>query len=267
MSVAEQAHRSRPVQVLGRVGMVCYGLVYLVVAYLALQIVVSGRGDGADTTGALAEIAAGPGVVVLWVLAIGLFAFAGWQAFEAAIGYKWIGKDRKRWRKRAGSAIRAGTGISLGLAAVKIASGGGAGSGDKKQQELTAQVMALPAGSVLVGVVAAVVIGVGVGGVVTGLRGSFMKDLDAGDLPTGTRRWVERIGRVGHIAKGVAIATVGGLLAAAVLTNDPEEAGGLDAALRTLASQPFGMTLLVVIAIGFAAFGVYCFAAARAHRT
>lgn len=247
--------------------MVCYGAIYIVVAYLALQIVVSGRSDNADTSGALAEIAAGPGVVVLWVLAVGLFAFAVWQVFEAAIGYKWVTKDAKRWRRRAGSVVRAGTGITLGLGAAKIASGGGAGSGDQKQQELTAQVMALPAGAFLVGAVAAVVIGVGVGGIVTGVRGSFMDNLNAGELPTGSRKWVERIGRVGHIAKGVAIATVGGLLAAAALTNDPDEAGGLDAALRTLASQPFGMFLLVVIAFGFAAFGVYCFAAARAHRT
>ena len=246
--------------------MVCYGAIYVVVAYLAMQIVVSGRGGEADTTGALAEIAAGPGVVVLWVLAVGLFAFAVWQLFEAAIGYKWITKDSKRWRRRAGSVVRAGTGISLGLGAVTIASGGGAGSGDQKQQALTAEVMALPAGVFLVGAVAAIVIGVGVGEVVTGVRGSFMDNLNAGELPSGTRKWVERVGRVGHIAKGVAIATVGGLLAAAALTSDPDEAGGLDAALRTLAGQPFGMFLLLVIAFGFAAFGVYCVAAARAHR-
>ncbi|HEY0447759.1 DUF1206 domain-containing protein, partial [Actinophytocola sp.] len=42
---------------------------------------------------------------------------------------------------------------------------------------------------------------------------------------------------------------------------------GLDAALRTLAAQPFGTIALVVVALGLAAFGVYCFAAARAHKS
>jgi hypothetical protein len=31
--------------------------------------------------------------------------------------------------------------------------------------------------------------------------------------------------------------------------------------------QPFGPVLLTIIAAGFAAFGVYCFAAARYHRS
>jgi hypothetical protein len=41
---------------------------------------------------------------------------------------------------------------------------------------------------------------------------------------------------------------------------------GLDAALRTLATQPFGTALLIAVAVGLAAFGVYCFAAAKAHK-
>ncbi|MGH3611260.1 MAG: DUF1206 domain-containing protein [Pseudonocardia sp.] len=257
---------AKPVQKIGKAGMVCYGAVYVVLAWLALQVVMGGRRDDADQTGALSQIAAGSGVIVLWVLGIGLFAFALWQALETAIGYTWVHKKSKRMRKRISSAIRAGTGITLGIAAVRIAAGGGAGDSDQKQQEMTAKVMDLPAGVFIVGLVAAVVIGVGVAGIVTGVRGSFMDDLDPSDLPAGSRKWVERIGKVGHIAKGAAVATIGGLIGAAALTRDPDEAGGLDAALRTMAGQPFGTVLLVAMAIGFAAFGVYCFAAARAHR-
>ncbi|MGW5051132.1 DUF1206 domain-containing protein [Actinokineospora sp. NPDC004072] len=265
---AERAHRSKPVQWLGRAGWVCYGVIYVVLAYLAIQVAVGGRREQADTTGALAEIAeTGVGLALMWVLAVGLFAFALWQALEAAMGFKWVDKQFKRTRKRLGAAVRAATGASLGVAAVKLATGGGAGSGDQKQREWTAVVLDMPAGPVLVGAVAAVVIAVGVAGVVSAVRASFMRDLDTTDLPSGTQRWVRRVGRVGHAAKGVAIATVGGLIGAAALTADPGEAGGFDAALRTLAGQPHGVVLLAVVAVGFAAFGVYCFAAARAHRT
>ena len=264
--VVDAERVARPVQKFGKVGMVAYGAVYVVLAWLALQVVISGRKESTDHAGALSEIAEGPGAAVLWVLGIGLFAFALWQAMEAAVGYTWVTKKSKRTRKRLSSVIRTGTGITLGIAAVRIASGGGAGDSDKKQQELTATVMDWPAGPFLVGLVAAVVIGVGVAEVVSGVRGSFMKDLDPADLPAGSRKWVERLGRFGYIAKGIAIATIGGLIGAAALTRDPGEAGGLDAALRTLAGQPFGMVLLGAMAVGFAAFGVYCFAAARAHR-
>ena len=55
-------------------------------------------------------------------------------------------------------------------------------------------------------------------------------------------------GRVGYVAKGVALAILGGLVIAAVVTADPEKAGGLDAALRTVGEQPFGQVLLVLTA-------------------
>jgi hypothetical protein len=71
----------------------------------------------------------------------------------------------------------------------------------------------------------------------------------------------------GYLAKAVVFAIVGLLIGYAALNSDPCKAVGLDAALRTLAGHPFGPVLLGVIAMGFAAFGVYCFAAASVHTT
>ena len=56
------------------------------------------------------------------------------------------------------------------------------------------------------------------------------------------------------------------LIGLAAIYADPQQSGGMDKALKTLAAQPYGMFLLAAVAIGIAAFGVYCFAAARAHR-
>ena len=49
----------------------------------------------------------------------------------------------------------------------------------------------------------------------------------------------------------------------AAVTYDPNKARGLDAALKTLAGHAYGVWLLVLIALGFAAFGVFCFAQAK----
>jgi hypothetical protein len=106
-----------------------------------------------------------------------------------------------------------------------------------------------------------------VASIVSGVRGSFMKDLDTSELPAASRRGVELIGMIGNTAKGVAIGIVGLLLGIAAVQRNPGASGGLDAALRALAGQPFGSFLLIVMAFGFAAFGIYCFAAARSHRT
>ena len=52
----------------------------------------------------------------------------------------------------------------------------------------------------------------------------------------------------------------------AAITYDPKKAGGMDAALSTIRDQPFGTVLLVIMALGIACFGVYCFVWARKAR-
>ncbi|MDY3127764.1 MAG: DUF1206 domain-containing protein [Corynebacterium sp.] len=55
----------------------------------------------------------------------------------------------------------------------------------------------------------------------------------------------------------------GVLLNLAGWNSNPEQAGGLDEALRTLGEQPFGQVLLGIVALGFALYGVYSFGRAR----
>ena len=70
-------------------------------------------------------------------------------------------------------------------------------------------------------------------------------------------------GQVGYVVKGLAYAIVGVLLVVAAATFDPGRSTGLDGALRTLAAQPFGEVALLVVALGFAVFGVFCFFQSR----
>ena len=268
-SLTRQAERSTPIAGLGRIGMVCYGAVHVIVAVLALRIATVGSAQRADQSGALQEIASTSfGGVLLWVLAIGLLAFAGWQLLLAAAGYTWRAKQRTRAFKRLGAVVRAVVSISIGVLAIKLATGSGnSGDSNQKQKTFTARLLELPAGRFLVGLAALIVIAFGVAAIVSGVRRSFMKDLNTSELPAGSQQWVRRLGMIGYLAKGVAIGIVGLLLGIAAVRSNPGQAGGLDAALRTLAGQPFGPILLIAVAVGLAAFGVYSFAAARSHRT
>jgi len=65
-------------------------------------------------------------------------------------------------------------------------------------------------------------------------------------------------GQVGYAVKGLAYAIVGVLLVVAAATFDPGRSTGLDGALRTLAAQSFGELALLIVALGFALFGVFC---------
>jgi hypothetical protein len=238
------------------------------VAYLAVRVAFGDSGEQADQKGAVQEIGSGSfGAVVLWVLALGLLAYGGWQLMQAAIGYHWVTKKNRRTRRRIAAVVKAVIGVALGIYALRLVTGsGGGGSGNQQQQEFTAKLLSLPAGQILVGIAAAIVVGVAVSQVRKGVKKKFLDDLDMHDLPSGTQQWVTRLGVFGYIAKGVVVGIIGVLLAFAAFQGNSQEAGGLDRALKTLAAQPFGTVALVVVGVGLAAFGVYCFAAARAHK-
>jgi hypothetical protein len=74
------------------------------------------------------------------------------------------------------------------------------------------------------------------------------------------------VGAIGHLARAVALAVVGLLIARAALFADARRAGGLDAALRVLGDTGPGVVLLVVVAVGFAAYGTFCLADALTRR-
>ena len=59
------------------------------------------------------------------------------------------------------------------------------------------------------------------------------------------------------------LGVLGILVVIAAVTHDPQQAGGLDEALKTLTELPFGVVLLGVVAVGLIAYGVFCFARAR----
>jgi Domain of Unknown Function (DUF1206) len=56
---------------------------------------------------------------------------------------------------------------------------------------------------------------------------------------------------------------VGIFVVQAGIANNPNASKGLDQTLRTVATAPFGRPLVAVIAIGFAAYGIYSFFEAR----
>jgi hypothetical protein len=56
---------------------------------------------------------------------------------------------------------------------------------------------------------------------------------------------------------------MGVLLGTAAVTADPSQASGLDGSLRALADLPLGQVILVLIGLGFIAYGVYCLIRAR----
>ncbi|WP_299958935.1 DUF1206 domain-containing protein [uncultured Modestobacter sp.] len=267
VSAAGRAGNSDALEHLARVGLIAYGVVHLLIAWLALQLAWGGGGGSADQSGAMATLAAQPfGTPLLWVLAIGLLALAVWQL---AVVLRYRGALSGSGDARKNAAVKVGKAaaktvvyVFFAVTAIRFATGGGQSSSGQEEQTV-AGVFGWPGGRYLVGAAALVLIGVGVYHVHKGLTRGFLKEIDTADASAGQRRVIERLGQLGYPAKGIALGVVGGLIGWAAITFDPEKASGLDGAMHTLLDAPFGQALLTLVALGIAAFGLFYFARAR----
>ncbi|MPV37685.1 DUF1206 domain-containing protein [Georgenia subflava] len=247
------------IHTLGKVGYAALGIVWLLLGWLALQLALgSGGGSEASSSGALEQLAGSPlGRVLLVIMAVGLLAYAVWQAVEAAWGYR-DEAPKKRAARRIGSVAKAAFAVVLLVTAVQLATASGGGSGGGTEEEATAALMAAPGGVALVALVGAGILSLGGYWVYRGVTASFREKL-RGDVP----ERVVTFGRVGHVARGVAVGVLGVLVGVAALRHDPEQAGGIDAALTALLELPLGKLLLGAVALGLICFGVYQVLAAR----
>jgi hypothetical protein len=253
---AKQAGDSASLELVARAGLVAYGVVHLLIGWLAVRIAWSASdGKSADSSGALRTLADQPfGKFLLWLVAVGLVALALWQASEAFWGYR--NRERgERVRKRVTSGAAAVIYAALGVSAASFALGSGSSS-SQSQKHATSGVLAWPGGRVIVVVAGVLIIGVGVAHLVKGLRKSFAEEIDTSSMSPVARKGVAQVGQIGYIAKGVALGLVGGLLSYATLTFDRQKQG-LDGAMQTILAQPFGRFLLTAAALGFVAFGVF----------
>ncbi|MEP7159721.1 MAG: DUF1206 domain-containing protein [Dermatophilaceae bacterium] len=240
-----------------RVGYAGSGVIHLLIAWAALGIAWAPSGGGtADQSGALAQVAAQPwGRPLLWVTVVGFAGLGLWQLTEAIGGWHPHGRDGLAARSKALGKMVAY--LALGWTAATFARGGSSDS-STQTTDATRTLMSGAGGQFLVALLGVAVISIGAYHVFKGWTKKFLEDLvtDPGEV-------AEQAGRYGYMAKGVALAIVGGLFIVAAWHARANEARGLDGALRTLAETPHGTVLLTVVAVGIAAYGLYSFFRAR----
>jgi hypothetical protein len=252
----------------GRGGWFAKGVVYVVAGVLALVIAAKASGwssaatasnNEASPTGALKTIAQmSGGALLMWILAGGMLVYAAWRVVSALLPG---GTDAKASVKRIGYLVSAVIYITFAITAISLARGGRADpNGNAKVTSLSDRVMANSGGRLLIGVVGAITIAVGLYRLVKGVRGDVTDELDLSALSPQRRRWTERLGAVGEIGRGIGIGLIGFFLLRAAITYDAAQATGLDGALRRLATESWGVVVVVVIGVGFAAYGLFCLA-------
>ena len=259
---------SRLVDRLARLGLAARGVVYLLVAYIAVRIALLHSGQEADRQGAMQQIAHNtPGKVVLLVMAVGFFGYAAWRSVQAISGFP-DEDGAKEWGKRGVSASRAVLYLFFAYSTAHTAlSGQSSGGSDRTSKQATAGVLSHTGGRTVIVIAGAVFI---IAGLVLAVRGAMRKfesHLKTGQMGETTQHVVATLGVAGQTARGLIFAVIGGFLIDAAVSYDPHKAQGLDGALRALGQATAGRLLLVVVAFGLACFGLYSLAESRYRQT
>lgn len=250
---------SRAMHIIARAGFAVNGLLHLIMGSIAFAVAFGQEGT-ANHDGALEQLSGGPiGGLLLWGAVGGLWGLA---VFQLLTGFVIRGGGREAWAARSKPLARSLAYIGLGFLAFRFAIMGS--PKHSEAQDISAQLLAMPSGQ---WIVAAVGLGIGIGGivfVVMGFRQRFLDDIDTSRTPV---LWAGRVfGTTGYIAKGVAIIAIGVLFCIAAYQADPEEAAGLDGALASLRDLTAGNIVLSIVALGFIFFGLYCFVRAKWER-
>jgi Domain of Unknown Function (DUF1206) len=251
----------------GRAGWFAKGVVYVVAGFLALSVAAraSGWADSASSTGdeevspmgAIKTVAGTTGgTFMLWLLAMGMLLYAAWQVVSALLPG---GTDAEAMGHRVGCMTSAVLYIAFAISTIALAlHAADSPDSNKKVTGISASFMSHSFGRVVLGVVGLIVIAVGLYRVSKGLRMDVEDELDMSGVSSVRRTWTERLGAVGEVGLGIGFGLVGFFLLRSAMTYDASEATGLDGALRRLALESWGDLVVVVVGIGFVAYGVFC---------
>jgi hypothetical protein len=273
------------------------------VGSIAIQAAFGQSGQQADKSGALQEISSTPvGGVLIWLLVAGFIGMALWRLSDAAYpesssddgtssgsgsgkasssgggtssasegsqaaskGSETASKGSET-AKRVAALVKAVIYAVIAYSVLKFAIGGGTQSSDKESVDLTATVMKYPGGQILVVVAGLALVGGGVFLAYAAWKEKFRKNLELGQIHGRLQRVVVWLGKFGGIARGAVFVTAGVFLVIAAIEAKPQQAKGVDSALRVLASTPLGPWLLLLVAIGLIMFGLFSLCQARWER-
>src|SRR5262245_14636873 len=257
---------------LGRAGWFTKGVVYVIAGLLALAVAINAAGwsdrrstqaaaggQEASPTGAIKTVADSPGgTALLWLLAIGLLLYAAWRIVAALLPG---GSDAEALVRRIGYVVSAVIYATFAFSAIALARHATKDqNGNTKVTDISASIMEHTAGRWVIGAVGVIIVAAGLYRVFKGITMDVNDELDLSGMSSTRRAWTQRLGAVGEVGRGIGIGLVGFFMVRAAVRYDPHDATGLDGALRRLATASWGVAVVVVVGLGFVAYGAFCLA-------
>lgn len=233
-----------------RVGYFSRAILYFVLGLIALT---SAGAISEGTDGIFRAVDEFPGgTVLLWIMVVGLFAYALFRFASPLFDIENNGSDTKGWGKRIG---HAGSGIAhlvLAWTAYQFAStsGNGGSGGGSGASEATAGVLSIEFGGVVIGILGLAFFIAALAQAKKAISGDFMNRISA-SAPSFTRM----LGGIGFGARAVVYAVIGwSLVKAGFMSGTAEQVKTLGGAVASLAGTGW---LFTITALGLLLFGVF----------
>ena len=237
-----------------RLGYAARGLVYILLGYLAL----STAGKAGEGQAAVFDLIQDVplGTPLLYLVALGLLAYALSKLLDAATDLEHHGRDAAGKAKRVGSAASGVAHLALAYTAYQFATGAqNRSAGDSGGQEHASSLLTWEMGWVLLGVIGLGFLVAGVFQAKSAYDAHFMQRI-SGRAPHAVRT----IGRIGHAARAVVFVIIGWSLVQAGWLEQSSEVKGLGAAIMALSNNG---AIYSFVAVGLILFGIFSLIAAR----
>lgn len=235
-----------------RLGFAARGLTYMLLGWLALETARRVEAGNEAVFNLLDEWSAGK--VVLWIVALGLLAYAVFKFICAGGDIMHRGNDAKGVAERVGDAASGVAYTILAYAAYQFATDEKEAAHDATRQT-AASVLSMDLGGVLLGVVG---LGFLAGAAMQArhaLTARFMRTLDAR-----APREAVLIGRIGHAARAAVFAVIGWSMVRAAWIDSASEVKGVGEALASLRDNN---VLYTGVSVGLILFGAFSMIMAR----
>lgn len=259
---------TRNVQPIAQAGLIAKGIVYCILGILAFMAAfrINGQSTGnTDKQGVFSFLSHQTGgKVIMAVLALGLFCYCIWRGIQT------FGDTENKGSKPKGLASRARylfSGLiyaSLAVYATKMVLSDSGGSGSNKQG-FVQDLLNKPFGEWLLGIVAAIIAGIGIYQIYYGLSEKYSKHLN-NTQGNPHRELLSGAGKFGYVARGIVWLIIGWLFGKAALHSNSSEAGDTSKAFGFLAQASYGTYLLAAVGLGLICYGIFNFIRARYER-
>lgn len=237
-------------------GQASKGFVYIIIGALTAMTAFDMGGEKAGKSSVIDFLQNQPfGNLIIYILAIGIFAYALWRFYKAIADPKNKGDDASGFAKRFGYFC---SGLIYGTFGFAVWSGG---SGGSSKQHFVAQIMDKSYGPLLVGLVGLIIIGVGIYQIYKGYSGKYLEELNA--TTSNNRELLDTTGKFGYMARGIVFGIIGYFLVQAASTGNAEVMKSTQGVFSYLQDFTYGWLIMGLIAIGLLAHGIFMMFVAR----